>query len=74
MVVKKKSKEETLVIAVSARALFNMDESNEIFLKKGLKSYIQHHKKHENKPLKQKLRCVFSSLLRFFFHATGRCC
>lgn len=47
-----KSKSENLVIAVSARALFDMDESNDIFIKKGLNSYIEHHKKNENMALK----------------------
>ena len=45
-------KKDTLVIAVSSRALFDMDESNDIFIEKGINDYLKHHSKNENKPLK----------------------
>ena len=49
---KKMINKDTLVIAVSARALFDMEESNKIFLENGLEAYIQHQHQNEEKPLK----------------------
>ena len=39
---------EKLIIAISSRALFNLDASNEIYEKKGLAAYAQYQIKHEN--------------------------
>jgi 5'-nucleotidase len=41
-----------LVIGISSRALFNLDESHEIFIKQGLKKYIEHQIQNENVLLK----------------------
>ena len=54
-----------LSIAVSARALFKMDEENDIFLKSGVDEYIKYQIENENVPLEpgsafpliQKLLC-----------------
>jgi 5'-nucleotidase len=43
---------EKLVIAVSSRALFNLDESHAIFENAGVDAYCQHQIDHEDVPLK----------------------
>lgn len=40
-----------LVVAISSRALFNLDESNSIFEKEGLDKYIEYQIAHEEKVL-----------------------
>lgn len=40
-----------LVIGVSARALFDMEQSNHIYLESGLKAYLAHHQEREQEPL-----------------------
>ncbi len=40
-----------LVIGVSSRALFNLEEENEIFDKEGIEGYRKYQLKHENEPL-----------------------
>jgi len=40
-----------LVIAISSRALFNLEESNMVFEKEGLERYIEYQIEHENEPL-----------------------
>ncbi len=42
-----------LVVAVSSRALFDLEVENQIFEKKGLDKYYQYQLKNENKPLKK---------------------
>ncbi len=42
---------EKLVVAVSSRALFNLDESHAIFENKGVDAYCQHQIEHESAPL-----------------------
>ena len=42
-----------LVIAISSRALFDLEEENKMFEKKGLKKYYKYQIKHENKLLKR---------------------
>lgn len=42
---------EKLVVAVSSRALFDLDESHAIFENKGVEAYCQHQIEHENVPL-----------------------
>lgn len=37
-----------LVIAISSRALFNLDESHQIYMKDGLKAYSEYQIEHEN--------------------------
>jgi 5'-nucleotidase len=41
----------TLKIAVSSRALFDLEESNKVFQKHGREAYLKHHRKHEHEPL-----------------------
>lgn len=40
-----------LVVAISSRALFDLDASHEIFEKQGLEAFAKHQIAHENKPL-----------------------
>jgi 5'-nucleotidase len=42
-----------LVIAISSRALFNLEEENTIFDNEGLESYYQHQLEHLNNPLEK---------------------
>ncbi len=42
-----------LVIAISSRALFDLEEENEVFEKKGLEKYYRYQIKNENKLLKR---------------------
>lgn len=41
-----------LVIAISSRALFDLEESNKIFEEEGLERYVEYQINHENEPLK----------------------
>ncbi|UTF60711.1 5'-nucleotidase [Gilvimarinus sp. DA14] len=40
-----------LVIAISSRALFNLDDSHRVFTEKGLEAYAQYQIEHEEEPL-----------------------
>ncbi|MFT5274964.1 MAG: 5'-nucleotidase [Cryomorphaceae bacterium] len=42
-----------LVIAISSRALFNLEEGHQIYLNKGVDAYYQHQLEHENEILKK---------------------
>lgn len=42
-----------LVIAISSRALFDLDESHEVFVTQGLDAYQEYQIAHEDEPLKQ---------------------
>ena len=42
-----------LVIAISSRALFDLENENKMFEKKGLKKYYKYQIKNENKLLKR---------------------
>ena len=42
---------EKLVVGISSRALFNLQESNDIFVKQGVEAYSQHQIAHENETL-----------------------
>ena len=42
----------TVNIAVSSRALFNLDGEHDVFLEKGLEQYIAYQVNKENEPLK----------------------
>jgi len=44
---------EILVVGVSSRALFNLEEENEIFEKEGIKGYRKHQQENEDIPLKK---------------------
>ena len=43
--------ENRLVIAISSRALFDLEESNRVFEEEGLERYIEYQIEHENEPL-----------------------
>lgn len=47
----KKEKSDALVVAVSSRALFDLEKENEIFEKEGIKKYRAYQEEHENEPL-----------------------
>ena len=40
-----------LVVAISSRALFDLDESHEIFVKEGIEAYCQYQIEHEDEVL-----------------------
>lgn len=40
-----------LVVAISSRALFNLEENNRVFEEEGLERYIEYQSVHENEPL-----------------------
>ena len=42
---------EKLVVAISSRALFNLDESHGIYERDGVNAYTQHQITHEDEPL-----------------------
>jgi len=43
--------QDKLVIAISSRALFDLEDENQIFEVKGLKEYIKYQLEHEDKPI-----------------------
>jgi len=43
--------DDKLVVAISSRALFDLEESNRVFEEEGLERYIEYQIKHENEPL-----------------------
>lgn len=45
------SLEGKLVVAISSRALFNLEESNRVFEEEGLEKYIEYQMERENEPL-----------------------
>lgn len=47
-----KSELDKLVVAISSRALFDLDESHQLFEKEGRESYCLHQVAHEDEPLK----------------------
>nr|XP_014349051.1 PREDICTED: cytosolic 5'-nucleotidase 1A-like [Latimeria chalumnae] len=48
---KQKDTEDALVIAVSSRALFNMEKEHQLFLEKGKEAYVQYQIANEDNPL-----------------------
>ena len=46
-----KAENSKLIIGISSRALFNLDESHKIYKKEGLKSYQDYQIEHEDKTL-----------------------
>lgn len=44
-----------LVVAISSRALFDLEEENKIFEDKGLDEYYKYQLENESKPLKREL-------------------
>ena len=43
--------EDKLVIAISSRALFNLDESHRVYQEQGLEAYSQYQVEREDEPL-----------------------
>lgn len=54
-----------LVIAISSRALFDLDDSHEVFERQGLEAYQQYQIEHEDEPLQPG---VAFSLVKKFLH------
>ena len=46
-----KSSEDKLVIAISSRALFNLDDSHRVYEKDGLQAYSEYQVEREEEPL-----------------------
>jgi len=40
-----------LVVAISSRALFDLEESNRVFEERGVEAYYQYQREHENEML-----------------------
>ncbi|KYO22168.1 cytosolic 5'-nucleotidase 1A [Alligator mississippiensis] len=51
--VKQKDPNEALVIAVTTRAIFNLEEEHELFLTKGKEEFVRHQQANQDKPLEQ---------------------
>ena len=47
MDIKKNQTKNKLVIAISSRALFNLDESHKIFKEQGVEAYAKHQEQNE---------------------------
>lgn len=56
--------EKKLILAISSRALFNLDESNNIFEKEGIERYAEYQITHENEILKPGV--AFALVQKFF--------
>ncbi|XP_077988649.1 cytosolic 5'-nucleotidase 1A-like [Glandiceps talaboti] len=54
-----------LVVAVSSRALFDLDEEHELYERCGLEEYISYQKKHENDPCKRGTAFSFIKALQY---------
>lgn len=62
-----------LVIGISSRALFNLEQENKIFEEQGVEAYEAYQVAHENEILQE--GCCFSidqSILRIKQHRTGK--
>lgn len=46
-----KDPSEALVIAVTTRAIFNLEEEHQIYLEKGKEEYVRHQQANQDKPL-----------------------
>lgn len=49
--VKQKDPSEALVIAVTTRAIFNLEEEHQLYLEKGKEEYVRHQQANQDKPL-----------------------
>ncbi|KAJ6665052.1 hypothetical protein lerEdw1_005283 [Lerista edwardsae] len=63
--VKQKDPKEALVIAVTTRAIFNLEKEHEIFLTKGKDAYVKHQQTNENNPLEQGTAFAFIQAVQF---------
>ncbi|XP_020644476.3 cytosolic 5'-nucleotidase 1A [Pogona vitticeps] len=63
--VKQKDPKEALVIAVTTRAIFNLEKEHEIFLTKGKEEYVKHQKANENNPLEPGTAFAFIQAIQF---------
>lgn len=62
---KQKDPKEALVIAVTTRAIFNLEKEHEIFLTKGKDEYVKHQQTYENNPLEQGTAFPFIQAVQF---------
>ncbi|XP_053108162.1 cytosolic 5'-nucleotidase 1A-like [Hemicordylus capensis] len=63
--VNQKDAKEALVIAVTTRAIFNLEKEHEIFLTKGKDEYLKHQQMNENNPLEQGTAFAFVQAVQF---------
>ncbi|XP_061466115.1 cytosolic 5'-nucleotidase 1A-like [Rhineura floridana] len=63
--VSQKDPKEALVIAVTTRAIFNLEKEHEIFLTKGKDEYMKHQCANENHPLEQGTAFTFIQAAQF---------
>ncbi|XP_066492810.1 cytosolic 5'-nucleotidase 1A-like isoform X2 [Tiliqua scincoides] len=63
--VKQKDQKEALVIAVTTRAIFNLEKEHEIFLTKGKDEYVKHQQTNENNPLEQGTAFAFIQAVQY---------
>ncbi|KAM9147374.1 cytosolic 5'-nucleotidase 1A-like isoform 2-T5 [Pangshura tecta] len=63
--VKQKDPNEALVIAVTTRAIFNLEEEHQLFLTKGKEEYVKYQQVNENKPLEQGTAFAFIQAVQF---------
>ena len=59
-----------LVIGISSRALFNLEQENKIFEEQGVEAYEAYQVAHENEILQK--GAAFQSILRIKQHRTGK--
>ncbi|XP_003214873.1 cytosolic 5'-nucleotidase 1A isoform X1 [Anolis carolinensis] len=60
-----KDPKEALVIAVTTRAIFNLEKEHEIFLTKGKDEYVKHQQENENNSLEQGTAFAFVQAVQF---------
>nr|XP_028590185.1 cytosolic 5'-nucleotidase 1A-like isoform X2 [Podarcis muralis] len=63
--VTQKDPKEALVIAVTTRAIFNLEKEHEIFLTKGKEEYVKHQQTNENNPLEPGTAFAFIQAAQF---------
>ncbi|XP_074810944.1 cytosolic 5'-nucleotidase 1A-like isoform X2 [Natator depressus] len=63
--VKQKDPNEALVIAVTTRAIFNLEEEHQLFLTKGKEEYVKYQQVNEDKPLEQGTAFAFIQATQF---------
>uniref|UniRef100_A0A8C8SMQ5 Cytosolic 5'-nucleotidase 1A n=1 Tax=Pelusios castaneus TaxID=367368 RepID=A0A8C8SMQ5_9SAUR len=63
--VKQKDPNEALVIAVTTRAIFNLEEEHELFVTKGKEAFVMHQQVNQDKPLEQGTAFAFIQAVQF---------
>lgn len=61
-----------LVIGISSRALFNLEQENKIFEEQGVEAYEAYQVAHENEILQKGVKPIDQSILRIKQHRTGK--